>query len=329
MTDQTHFGVLPNGQDVQAYRIAKGGLSANILDYGATLQGLCLDGHEPSLVIGSESLADYLGAMRYYGAIVGRVSNRIANARYEFQGQQVSLDRNFRERHILHGGQDGVGQLLWSVVAQSESSLELSLVLADGHMGFPGELTVQVRYAINDDARLTLEIEARSTKATPCSFAQHSYFNLSGSAGIQDHELSIAAGAYLPVDEDLIPLGRVATVSGTPWDFQQCKRLGEFPYDHNFCVSEQAAKTPQPCAVLKSPNRRLVMELASTEPGLQLYTASQQVPLAGSRAMPFCGVALEPQAWPDAVNQPQFPSAMLLPGDTYTQTSSFAFKHFT
>ena len=211
----------------------------------------------------------------------------------------------------------------------SEASLRLDLVLADGDMGFPGNMAVSATFSLPGKGVLAIDIRARTDAASPCSFAHHGYFTLDDSGDITGHWLRIDADGYLPVDADLIPTGAPAPVAGSAFDFRASRAIGKNGVDHNFCLS--VARAPlRPVAELRSPQSGFAMTVETTEPGLQVYDGAY-IPEQGldgldsRRYKPFAGVALETQAWPDAPNRPGFPSAILAPGDTYDHQVLYRF----
>ena len=329
MTQITDFGQLPNGQTVQKISISGGGLTAQILTYGATVQDLRLASVAHPPVLGSPTLLPYLTDFRYFGAIVGRFANRIAGGRFDLDGRTHDLDRNDGGAQTLHGGAMGAGQLVWTLVEVTPDSATLQLTMPDGDMGFPGQMQVQARYCLPGNGALQVEIQARTTAPTPCSFAHHGYFNLEGAGSVRDHLLQIDAAHYLPVDQGLIPTGQIADVAGTPFDFRTLRPIGDFGYDHNLCLS--GTKQPlRQVARLDGPTSGVVLTVTTTEPGLQVYDgrkipASGLEGLDGRRYGPHGGLALETQAWPDAPNHPEFPDCILRPGEVSQQTTIYQF----
>ncbi|MFC3227736.1 aldose epimerase family protein [Marinibaculum pumilum] len=325
------FGRMPDGRAVERFRIAGGRLTADILTYGATVQDLRLDGIGHPLVLGAPELAPYLQRMPYFGAIVGRFANRIAGGRFRLDGRDCRTDRNFRGRHTLHGGSIGTGQRLWQLQALRDDSATLALDLADGEMGFPGAMQVTATYTLTADDALQVEIAAETDAATPCSFAHHSYFNLDGGADICGHRLRVDADRYLPVDADLIPAGQPAPVAGTPFDFRTPRPIGRHGIDHNFCLSDVAPAADAPLrtvARLSGTAGGLHMDIETAQPGLQAYDGAQfdGLPgLEGRRYGAFAGITLESQAWPDAPNRPDFPAAILRPGQRYRNLTRYVF----
>lgn len=329
-----HFGTMPDGAPVEAVEIAGGGLTARFLTWGAVLQDLRLAGHAPALVLGFPDLPDYLAHSRYFGATAGRCANRIAQGEATIDGETFRFDRNFRGGHTLHGGADGCGKRLWDLADHDASSARLEIVLEDGHMGFPGRLAISARFHLSGDGGLDIEYAARTDKPTLCNIAHHSYFALDDSGTVLDHDLRVEADTYTPVDEDLIPTGEVAPVAGTRFDFRRARPIrredGSGPViDQNFCTAGERGPL-RPVARLSSRASGVRMDVATTEPGLQVFDgAPLDVPVPGldGRVMgSFAGIALEPQVWPDAPNHPDFPSAILRPGETYRQHTRFVFR---
>ncbi|MCB2129109.1 MAG: galactose mutarotase [Rhodobacteraceae bacterium] len=327
---QDQFGRMPGGLPVERVTLAGGGLRASVLTYGAVLQDLRLDGHAPSLVLGFAEFSDYLTHSAYFGAIVGRCANRIGNARFELDGRTCHIDRNQPGGHHLHGGRLGMGQRLWSVIAKDAASVTLAITLEDGDMGYPGKMRATVRYALLEDATLDIRMAATSDRPTLCNLAHHSYFNLSGEADILGHHLRIAAEYYLPVDSDLIPTGTVAPVGGTGFDFRQGGRLGDHckrvALDNNLCLSK-TRQSLRDVAELSAGG--IAMTVRTTEPGMQVFDGGAlPVSAFGSDGRQFgayCGIALEPQLWPDAIHHPDWQQPVLRPGETYRQHTQFAF----
>lgn len=316
------FGTTPEGQVIHSFELVGGGLSARVLTWGGILQDLRLEGVPYSLVLNFPDLAGYLNSKAYIGGNVGRFANRIAYGRAPIAGRNYQLSTNFLGKHLLHGGSEGADRQVWSVSAYTESSLSLELVLAEGHMGFPGELTVTLHYRLLDSACLELEFLATTTVPTLCNFAHHSYFNLDGAGSIQNHQLQIQAEHYLPVDAEAIPSGEIASVAGTAFDFRELKPINwqGAKYDHNFCTAD-SQQPPRPVAYLQG-QKGIELRLATTEPGLQCYDGEHLD--AGYAA--YAGLALEPQAWPDAPNHAYFPSAELWPGQLYRQVTRYYFS---
>jgi len=323
---------MPDGAAVERVVIHGGGLTANVLTYGSVLQDLRLEGHAPPLVLGFPDLGRYLEHSRYYGATAGRCANRIANAAFSLNGEDYRLDANFLGKHHLHGGGRGIGKRLWTLTEVTDATAELSIALHDGEMGYPGAMSVSVRYSLLPGGALDVVFTAQTDRLTLCNLAHHSYFNLDGGETILDHDLRIDADAYLPVDGELIPTGEVRTVEGTPFDFRKPRPIqqvsGQGVLDHNFCLSRQRGAL-RSVGRLSSHRSGVEMDIRTTEPGLQVYdghNTTAPVPGLDGRVMcGYAGVAIEPQVWPNAIHNPTFPQAILHPGETYRQHSQFVF----
>lgn len=316
---------LPDGREVQRLTLRGGGLSATVLTLGAIVQDLRLDGIDHPLVLGAPDAASYLGPTRYFGAIVGRLANRIGNARFTLDGRDYRTDANFRDRHTLHGGSDGVDVHVWRIEARTPSSVTLSLSLPDGHMGFPGTIALTTRIALEDGA-LSFVLGATTDAPTPCSLTHHGYFNLDGSGDVRNHSVHIDADHMLPTTDDLIPTGEVAPVAGTRFDFRAPRPLGPEPCDRCFCLSD-GPRPLRPVAWITGESG-LALRVETTACGLQFYNGAylRDVPgLDGRIYGPQAGLALEAQAWPDAPNQPNFPSAILRPGEAWSETTRYVF----
>ena len=247
---------------------------------------------------------------------------------FTLNGQTHRLSRNFRGRHCLHGGAPGCAEQLWTLADATTDSATLTLTLPDGDMGFPGRLRIVLTIALSD-AAISFDYSATSDRDTVCSLSHHGYFVLDDSGSLAEHRLRIAAAHYLPVDDDLIPTGRIAPVAGTGFDFQTCRSLQDVALDHNFCLSNAPAAL-RPVAWLRSDRSGLQMQVATTKPGLQVYSASH-LPQAGAighggHALGrHAGIALEAQHWPDAPNRPNFPDATLRAGERYRHVTRYSF----
>lgn len=335
--DGGFFGRTPEGETVQRFQISGGGLTASILNWGAVVQDLRLAGHDAPLVLGFEAFDHYLHHSPYFGATAGRFANRIANGAFAIDGRHCQTDRNFLEKHTLHGGSQGFGTRLWDVALHGPDFVTLSLHSVSGDMGFPGAIDVTCTYRLKIPGTLSVEYSATAEAPTLCNLAHHSYFNLDdgGSGDILDHEMTIAAAAYLPVDDEMIPTGVVQPVDGTDFDFRAPRPVrslengGQRLYDHNFCLA--ASRGPLRHAVSVAGARSGVgLDVWTTEPGVQFYCGAYLKPdmpagLGGRRYRPYSGFCLEPQVWPDAPNRPYFPQALLWPGEKYHQITEYRF----
>jgi aldose 1-epimerase len=327
------FGTLPDGREVHRIRISGGGLTASVLTYGAVLQDLRLAGHAPALVLGFEEMASYLSHSPYFGATAGRCANRIRGGSFDLDGRTIHTDRNAQGGHTLHGGSQGIGKRLWTLGEVTDHSVELTIEDPDGHMGFPGNLSIRAVFSLGQSGVLDIRYTATTDAPTLCNLAHHSYFVLDGSGDIQDHRMGIEADSYLPADADFLATGEVRAVEGAPYDFRQGRTIREAnaggPIDCNFCISPDR-RPIRPVAWVSSAASGVEMVIRTTEPGLQVYDAARlDVPvpgLDGRRMGPFCGLALEPQVWPDAIHHPHWASPVLRPGETYDQHTQFIFR---
>ena len=327
------FGVMPDGTPVQRATIRGGGLTAKILSYGTVIQDLRLDGHDKPLVCGFEKLEDYLAYGSHFGATAGRVGNRIRDGHLELDGKTYQLDTNFLGKHTLHGGKKGMGVQVWTFDKVEENAVHMSITLPDGEMGFPGNLTIKIVYSLLDGGVLDMAMSATTDATTLCNLAHHSYFNLDGDPTVMDHMLRVDAEQYLEVNDELIPTGKLLPVEGSSLDFRTTKRVGEATsiaaIDNNYCLAD-AGGALRRVATLSSPKSGVSMDVTTTEPGVQAYDGvnmKEGMPgLEGITMGKHGGFCLEPQIWPDAIHNPDFPSAVLKPGETYSQHTQYIFK---
>jgi aldose 1-epimerase len=331
------FGTTQAGEAIPRFTIRGGGLTASIIGLGAIVQDLRLAGHDAPLVLGYERLEDYENDTAFFGAVVGRYANRIRDGRFTLDGVRHQLDRNFLGKHLLHGGSNGYSRRPWTVSLHGRDFVTLTLHDPDGSMGFPGTLEVACTYRLKIPGTLSVEFTATCEEPTVCNLTQHSYFNLDdgGAGDILGHRLMLNAGAYLPVDAEVIPTGTVQPVDNTPFDFRQARPVGmqsggeQLAYDTNFCLA--ASRGPlRHAAWVQGASSGVEMELWTTEPGLQFYIGQHVAPavsgLGGVTYKPFSGLCLEPQVWPDAPNRPYFPQATLLPGAAYHHVTEYRFR---
>lgn len=328
------FGTLPDGSNVQEISLKKGKLEASVLTFGAIIRDLKVDGQP--VVLGFDALQSYLDYPNYFGAVVGRCANRIANGNMTIDGVSYQLDQNENGINQLHGGVKGFSNRNWQIEQSDKASVLLKLISEDGDMGYPGHVEVLLRYTLTGAGALRMKISATTDKPTPVNLSQHSYFNLDGSDTILDHSVEIAAESYLPVDDVLIPTGEIRKVAWTPYDFQDGRTVrrksGEdgVIYDHNFCLTEEKRDAVEFAAAVEAGKSDLRMEVWTTEPGIQFYDAVKlDVPVVGSggrRYGPYAGLCLESQGWPDSVNQPTFPDTLLRPEETYNHITEFRFS---
>ena len=343
---RSRFGTLADGRAVDALRLVNAnGLSATVLTLGATLQAMHAPdrgGQMGDVVLGFADPQAYLDAGGYLGASVGRFANRIADAAFTLNGVRVQLDANDGTNH-LHGGAAGLHAKVWEVVGHDAASATLRCTSADGEGGYPGALTVEVRYALGDDDALAVTYTATTTRPTIVSLTNHAYWNLAGAGDVMDHRLTLHASAYLPVDARLIPTGEVRAVDETPFDFRAGQPIGERireadaqlalgrGYDHCL-VLDGVAGTLREAAVLEDAASGRRMVLRTDAAALQVYSGNVLTGGVGGKGGYLLrqgdGLCLEPQGFPDAPNQPAFPSARLDPGETFERRMTFAFSVF-
>jgi aldose 1-epimerase len=318
----TLFGTTSRGQPVRRLGIGAGALRVHVLTWGAVLHGVTLQGHPRNLTLAVPEFAAYENTMQYYGAVVGPVANRIAQARAPIAGKMHHFEIN-ENAHTLHSGSTGVHAQLWDVRHHDETSLTLALDLADGRGGFPGARHLEITYRVDPPARLTTTITATTDAATLMNLTGHHYWNLGHGDDFAGHVLQIFAEQMLELDDELIPTGEIHDVAGSDHDFRAGRVLapGAPPLDRNFCLPGGRADL-RPAGRLSVPGG-VAMLLETTEPGLQVYDARAS---AEAGFAPFAGVALEAQGWPDAPNQPGFISIALAPGDTYRQVTRLTFS---
>ncbi len=325
------FGNLADGTPIHEVGIRRGDLSASVITYGAVIRDLVFQ--RRPLVLGFETLDNYIKYSPHFGAIAGRYANRIAAGHVELDGAAYQLSLNEGGKTHLHGGFHGFGRKPWRITDLSEHAVQLRLVSPDGEEGYPGEVEVTCQYSIDDDNCLRITLEGRTDRPTILNLAGHSYFNLDDTADTLSHLLEIPASHYTPVNAQLIPTGEIASVENSSLDFRVTRPVRDegqttaFAYDHNFVIAREQAKTPHLAARLTGPATRTCLEVRSTEPGLQFYDGSKlNVPVAGlggRRYGPHAGLCLEPQLFPDTPNHANFGSAILRPGETYRQITEY------
>lgn len=326
------FGKLDDGTDIHEVVLEAEGLRLALISYGASIRDLAMIAAAAPrpLVLGLDSVEDYMRHSSHMGAIAGRYANRIAHGRFELDGRTVQLSLNQAGRHHLHGGgPNGFGKRPWVLVEANDRSARFAVASPDGDEGYPGRCDAACLYELAGPGLVRITLTATADAPTVVNLATHSYFNLDGGPDILDHRLEIPAGAYTPVDADLIPTGEIAPVAGTPFDFRQSRpvRHESQTYDHNWVVHRDRATAPRLLARLTGPRTGTTLEVHSTEPGIQFYDASKMnLPVTGTygrRFGPHAGLCLEPQLFPDTPNNPQFGSAVLRPGETYRQVTEY------
>ncbi len=337
------WGRTSDGQNVRLFTLRnRHGMVAKITSYGAILTELRVpdrQGKAANVVLGFDNLDQYLKGHPAFGAVIGRVANRIGKARFTLDGKEYPLAANNGANHI-HGGRKGFDKFVWNAEGTTSTdgaSAVFSRLSPDGEEGYPGNLKVKVTYTLTDDNELRIDYEATTDKPTPINLTNHSYFNLAGSGDVLGHELEIAADQYTLSDEELIPTGELAPVRGTPLDFTKPEKIGARiqqlkpqpnGYDHNYVI--RGGGSPLAFAARAyEPSSGRVLETWTTEPGVQLYTANwldgKMKGVDGVTYVQHAGFCLETQHYPDSINKPTFPSVVLRPGQKFQSTTAFRF----
>ncbi|MEL6535305.1 MAG: aldose epimerase family protein [Bacteroidota bacterium] len=321
----------------------RGGVTAQITNYGGRVVSLWLpdrDGNWADVVLGYDTLEAYQAKTNHYGAAIGRYGNRIAGGQFTLDDKVFPLQFN-EKGNCLHGGREGFHNLVWKVASNSEEQLMLTLSSPDGHMGFPGNLSVVMVYTLTEDNSLLVTYEATTDAPTPVNLTHHSYFNLAGagSGSIEDHWVTLHADHFLPTDDQMIPTGVLGGVTDTPMDFLTSKRIGQDiqqpyeplrlggGYDHTWVIQGEPG-TERLAAEVVEPTTGRSMRVYTDEPGVQFFTGNNVEESKGkngatySNRSAFC---LETQHYPDSPNQPAFPTTILRPGDTYRSMCRYAF----
>ena len=332
---QTHLFVLKN----------KNGMEAAITNYGGRLVALLVPDSTGKMIdvsVGMGSVDDYVkSSERYYGATIGRYGNRIAKGHFTLEGKQYTLATN-NAPNTLHGGKKGYQDVVWDAKKVNDQTLELTYLSKDMEEGFPGNLKVKVTYSITDDNGFKCSYEATTDKTTVVNLTNHAYFNLNGegSGTILNNLVEIKADNYTPVDSTLIPTGKIEPVKGTPFDFTKATTIGARindaneqlkngkGYDHNFVLDKHTMADP--IAIVKGDKTGIVMEIYTEEPAMQFYSGNfmqaKNTMKYGDKDDYRTAFAMETQHYPDSPNQPQFPSTVLKPGQTYKTESLYKFK---
>ncbi|CAN7375503.1 aldose epimerase family protein [Massilia sp. LjRoot122] len=337
---QAPFGQLANGDAITQFTLSNAnGLVAKIIDFGGIITELHApdrDGRLADVVLGFDTLAPYEGDHPYFGALIGRYGNRIANARFTLDGREYVLPANDGDKH-LHGGPGGFHKRKWQASVAGDS-LQLVYRSVDGEEGYPGNLDVTVSYLLNDENELVLRFHAVTDQPTPVNLTQHSYFNLAGEGDILNHQLTIDADTFVGIDAASIPLGTLSPVTGTPFDFRTPRPIGERVgqpdkqlrhgrgYDHNFVLNKPNGKEMTRAAHVVDPGSGRVLELFTEEPGLQFYSGNFLDGSLSGKGRSYghrSGFCLEPQHFPDSPNRPRFPNVILRPGQVYETESRF------
>ena len=332
------WGIAPDGSAAQIFTIGNGTLQLTVLSFGARVTSLLApdrDGNVSDIVLGYDALERYMEDTAFLGCTVGRYANRIARGRFTLDGETHQIDTNDGQ-NTLHGGAHGLWHRNWNGTVLVDG-VAFSVRSPDGEGGFPGALSVTVRYRL-DGSQVLLEYEAVTDRATVLNLTNHAYFNLGGegSATVLDHELQIEADAFTPISDDAIPLGSNDAVAGTPFDFTAPHRIGErihepHPqlvngrgYDHNFVLRGEAGTLRTAATALHAGTGRK-LQVSTTEPGVQFYTGNYlDGSTIGKGGRPYgwrSALCLETQHFPDSPNQPAFPSTVLRPGETFRSTT--------
>lgn len=346
--NKQHFGTSGNNKPVALYTFKNSqGVTAKVTNFGGVLTSLMVPdktGKLDDVVAGFDSLEEYIEAKRYFGAITGRYAGRIANGKFSIDGMPYTLVQN-NGGNNLHGGLKGFDKVVWDaeIIQSPYPSLKLSYLSKDGEEGFPGNIKATAIYTLTEDNALTIEYSATTDKKTVINLSHHAYFNLSGFDGldIYDHEVTINADKFTPINSASVPTGEFRPVKNTPLDFIKPRKIGEridskdeqiilgHGYDHNWVIN-RSGNGIQLMAMVNEPTTGRVMEVYSDKPGLQFYTANfwdgKNIGRNGKpykRRHAFC---MEPQNHPDSPNKPHFPSTILSPGETYKHTIIYKFS---
>ncbi len=342
---QDIIGTTGDGKPVDRFTLtSRDGATLRVIALGATATELTVPdrkGDVSDVLLGFDTVAEYETNLPYFGCTVGRVANRISNARFNLEGVNYELAPNLPPHH-LHGGVRGFDKALWDAEPASRDSgpaVRFNYISAAGEEGYPGELTTQVLYQLTHDNTLRIEYEAITDRATPVNLTNHAYLNLAGhTAGpILCHVVTIHADSYTLPAADGVPTGEISPVEDTPLDFRHATPVGDRidklagGYDHNYVLdrADERALEPLPAAEVYCPNSGRLVTLLTTEPGVQFYTGNFLGPLSGKGGCVYekhSGLCLETQHFPDAVNKPHFPSIILRPGEVYRQVTEYRFS---
>lgn len=335
---QQTIGTTPSGVEVVQYSLSnRQGLQVRVISLGATLTSVQVpdrQGHLGEVTLNLDSLEAYLAGHPCLGSVCGRFANRIARGRFTLDGKEYTLATNNGPSH-LHGGPQGFDKRVWTAAAEGSDGVRFRYVSVDGEEGYPGTLTAEVLYRLTDEDELHLDYRATTDRATPVNLTNHAYWNLAGPAAgtVLDQQLYLNADRYLPVDATQIPLGQLRSVHGTPMDFTTAQpigsRIAEVPggYDHCYVIN-RSDNALVLAARLSSAATGRQMEVYTTQPGVQVYTANglNHRGAGGVQYRPHGAVCLETQHFPDAPNQPQFPSTILRPGETFRELTVHKFR---
>jgi aldose 1-epimerase len=346
---KTAFGKTSDGTPVDLYTLSNAnGMTVGIITYGGAVVSLTAPdrgGKYADVVLGMDTVQGYQDQKSFFGALIGRYGNRIGHAQFSLDGKTYKLPNN-DGANTLHGGPEGFDKRVWTAIplkSANGAAVGFTYISKDGEEGFPGTLTARVSYALTPQNELKIEYSATTDKDTVVNLTNHSYFNLASPGGdILQHQVKIEADRFTPVDAGLIPTGELRPVKGTPFDFTSATaigaRIGQADqqlqygkgYDHNWVLTKGITAAPVKAAEVYEPSSGRVMEVLTTEPGLQFYTGNfldGQVHGKGGKAYPFRGAfCMETQHYPDSPNKPAFPSTELKPGSTYRTTTIYRFS---
>ncbi len=331
------------GQEVQIFTLSNNqGVEVRIINYGGIIVSINVpdrNGKIADVVLGHDSLAGYLTRSCYFGALCGRYANRIAGGRFRLHGVEHQLATNNGSHH-LHGGLRGFDKVIWIADARDDA-LKLAYLSRDGEEGYPGNLSVTINYSLTDDNDLRIEYFATTDKDTIINLTNHSYFNLATTRTVLDHQVTIHADAFTPIDDTLIPTGELRSIAGTPMDFNSATTIGARintddlqlrnagGYDHNF-VLRAGENILREVAEVYEPDTGRVLTVLTTQPGMQFYSGNfLNGSIVGKNGRPYIkhfGLCLETQHFPDSPNHPNFPSTVLRPGERYHHVTVFKFS---
>jgi aldose 1-epimerase len=341
------FGRLAGGEEATLYTFrAENGLCVSITNYGGTITSIWAPDREGALgdvVLGYDTLEGYLAGRSYFGALIGRFGNRLNRGKFTLDGTEYTLNVNDGAHH-LHGGPGGFDKILWQIAPErSGSKLTLTHLSRDGEEGYPGNLQIEVTYSLPTPDTLQIQYRAETDKPTPINLTNHSYFNLAGHAAgeILDHELTLFAELFTPVDAALIPTGELRAVAGRPFDFPHPRRICDGVdaneeqirfaggYDHNFVILRKSGDAPQIAARVRDPLSGRTLEVLTLEPGFQFYSGNfldgSEKGKGGTIYRYRSGLCLETQHFPNSPNQPSFPSTILRPGEVFESITLYRF----
>lgn len=334
----SHYGYLEDRTPVSQVTMTNShGVTVKVISYGGIITDVFTpdkNGEYANIVLGMDNIEAYESSNPYYGAIIGRYGNRIANGRFKLNGVEYQLAKNNGENH-LHGGLNGFDRKNWQLApftTENSAGVTLTLISPDGDQGYPGQLEMTVTYVLTNNNSLEMSFSATTDKATIVNMTQHSYFNLAGGGSILGHELMIPAKSITPVDEGLIPTGELMAVTETPFDFNTAKAMGadieashqqlEYGkgYDHNYVLKPEVNDELIVAAKVSEPQSGRTLTVLTDEPAIQFYSGNFMDGTTSRNGKPFefrTGFCLEPQHYPDSPNQPNFPSTTLFPGEQY------------